>query len=98
MPRLLDGKAALSPLGEGRVEGLLNLSQHHCLRIPADIRPRAKVEPGFRDNLVSVLRSEGMDDRWGMVGGGWHRPGALEYLWPEPRSLSIFTTRNRVHA
>lgn len=62
--RLLDGKVALSLLVHLR-EGWVGGSQggpHHCLEIPGDIRPRAKVESGFRDNLVSVPCSEGMDD------------------------------------
>lgn len=37
---------------------------------PGDIRSRAKVESGFRDNLVSALQSEGIDG--GVWLGGWH--------------------------
>lgn len=71
MLKLLDEKVALSlsftyVKGGSRVSG----GHYHCLRIPGDIRPRAKVKSGFRDNLVSVLQSEGMDG--GVWLGGWH--------------------------
>lgn len=62
--RLLDGKVCAF-LFIYMKEGVGDLKEARPATLPWDpwgIRPRAKVESGFRDNLVSVLQSEGMDD------------------------------------
>lgn len=78
---------ASCPLGEEWDEGLKEASA--TALGPGDSRARAKVELGFRDPLVSVLQSAGVDG--GVWWRGWHTPRGHQCTGsppgPEPRGL-----------